>query len=238
METNRSEMYFQFKQFAVRHDGCAMKVGTDGALLGAWADCGGAATILDVGTGSGLIALMLAQRSEARIDAVDVDEAACRVAGENFERSPFAARLRVVQGDYRYFSPGKKYERVVSNPPYFVSSLQSPDGRRNGARHADTLSVHDLLERSASLLTADGRLSLIFPADGFESVREIAEQTGFYLLRRTWVSAVENRPPKRVLLEYGRRFAPPSEDRMCIETASHVYSREYVALTKAFYLKM
>ncbi|MDR0542361.1 MAG: methyltransferase [Dysgonamonadaceae bacterium] len=234
-----SNPWFQFKQFTVRHDLCAMKVGTDGTLLGAWVDVSGAKTILDVGTGSGLIALMLAQRSEdALIDAIDTDENACRQSEMNFALSPFVSRLRVVHGNFLHYFPLKACDLIVSNPPYFIDSLKSPDKQRTIARHTDELPLNGLLEKSAQLLTAGGRLSLILPAERFGFVQDAAARTGFFLVRKTEVCAVENRPPKRVLLEYARTFAPLAENKICIETAHHTYSEEYRALTKDFYLKM
>ena len=233
-----SNPYFQFKQFTVRHDLCAMKVGTDGALLGAWTNCFDAKAILDAGTGSGLIALMLAQRSDAFIDAIDRDENACRQAEINFSLSPFASRFRVFCQDFLQYCPEKPYDLIVFNPPYFINSLKSPDKQRTTARHADELSLNGWLEKSYQLLSAGGRLSLIFPADHFDSVRDIAVQTGFHLTRKTAVSAIENRPPKRVLLEYAKTFVRLAGNEIFIEKSDHSYSEEYKTLMKAYYLKM
>ena len=127
--------YFSFKQFTVYHDRCAMKVGTDGVLLGAWTDVSGARDILDIGTGTGLIALMLAQRSEAHIVAVDIDEDAVKQAKENVEKSPWPGRIEVERHDICCFNSDIRYDVIVSNPPYFFNSLKCPDGQRNIARH-------------------------------------------------------------------------------------------------------
>jgi tRNA1Val (adenine37-N6)-methyltransferase len=215
-----------------------MKVGTDGALLGAWADGSGAKTILDAGTGSGLIALMLAQRSNACIDAIDTDADACRQAESNFNRSPFAARLQVWQQDFLQYRPEQTYDLIVSNPPYFMDSLPSPDRQRTLARHAGAWDWAGWLTKSYQLLSAAGCLSLILPAGTFDEVQDIALQTGFYPVRKTEVSAVENRPPKRVLLEYAKTVAPFVENRLCIETAGRAYSTEYAALMRPYYLKI
>jgi len=215
-----------------------MKVGTDGALLGAWTNCCDAKTGLDVGTGSGLIALMLAQRSEAFIDAIDKDENACLQAGINFGVSPFASRLRVVCQDFLHYCPEKWYDLIVSNPPYFKNSLKSPDKQRTAARHADELSLNDLLKKSYQLLSADGRLSLILPADSFDSAQDIAAQIGFCLTRKTAVSHIENRPPKRVLLEYAKTVGALEENEIFIENSDCSYSEKFVALMKAYYLKI
>jgi tRNA1Val (adenine37-N6)-methyltransferase len=215
-----------------------MKVGTDGALLGAWTNCSGAKTILDVGTGSGLIALMLAQRSDACIDAIDTDVNACRQAEINFKHSPFAARLRALHQDFLQYGPEQTCDLIVSNPPYFMHSLPSPDRQRTLARHAGALNGDGLLAKSYQLLSATGRLSLILPAGHFDWVQDIAAQTGFYPVRKTEVSAIENRPPKRVLLEYAKSVEPLVENSLFIENADRTYSAEYLALMKAYYLKM
>jgi tRNA1Val (adenine37-N6)-methyltransferase len=232
-----SASFFRFKQFTVRHDCCAMKVGTDGVLLGAWVDCSRVETVLDVGTGSGLIALMLAQRSPAIIDAVDIDKDACRQAQINFENSPFRERLNIYRSSFPDFSPKMKYDLIVSNPPYFSRSLLSPDKGRTQARHNDTLPFEDLMGKSASLLSPDGKLSLILPFDAFDRIHALAEENGLFLNRKTLVSPLQDRAPKRILLEYSRHDCSLIENRLSIEKSHHVYSEEYIALTKDFYLK-
>ena len=161
--------YFQFKQFTVWHDKCAMKVGTDGVLLGAWCCVENITRILDVGCGTGLISLMLAQRCQAEIDAVDIDEAACIQARENADRSPFGDRLQIFHRPFANFvneSAGiRQYDCIVSNPPYFIDSLKCPDKQRNQARHTDTLTLEELIEGSKQLLAPQGKLYLILPFD-------------------------------------------------------------------------
>ena len=221
---------FQFKQFFVAHDRCAMKVGTDGVLLGAWAEPAvskvrpaSAFSILDVGTGSGLIALMLAQRLQTsplpspkerekgfRIDAIDIDEAAVEQAAENFRSSPwsehlhaFHARLQDWQIEHRTSSPRTlPYSLIVSNPPYFRNSLKNPDKALELARHTDTLSYTELLHHSARLLREDGRLCLILPAEAEEEVCVLAAQEGFVLTRVTRVYSKVSKPARRVLLAF------------------------------------
>lgn len=143
--------YFKFKQFTVYHDKCAMKVGTDGVLLGAWCDVAGARRVLDVGTGTGLIALMIAQRSEARITALDVDAAAVEQARENCSASPWAERIDVEQADFCSYRPDALFDCIVSNPPYFVEDVHCPDKQRNMARHTAGLTFSSLLERVGAL---------------------------------------------------------------------------------------
>jgi tRNA1Val (adenine37-N6)-methyltransferase len=233
-----SNPFFRFKQFTVHHDLCAMKVGTDGVLLGAWADCTNAKNVLDVGCGSGLIALMLAQRSEAEIDAVDIDENACEQSEINFRNSPFAGRLNVYHSDFNLYSSTRKYDLIVSNPPYFVRSLKSPNAGRCSARHMEKLRFEDLFGKSTQLLAENGKLSLILPADVFDLIQSIASCNHLFLSRKTTVKPLPASPPKRILLEYSKEKNPLKENELFIENPLHAYSDEYIELTKEFYLKM
>lgn len=230
--------YFRFKQFIVFHDRCAMKVGTDGVILGAWADCKGANTILDIGTGSGLIALMVAQRSRAVIDAIDLNEEAVEQARDNFAASPFAERLRAYRISLQNFCPERKYDLIVSNPPYFSASLKTPDPHRTAARHDESLTPEELLDYAVSLLSETGRIALIYPADNFERITSAAMNRGLFLSRKTLVSPTPQLPPKRVLLEYSQIETMCSEEKFHIETARHQYSEEYIRLTGDFYLNL
>ncbi len=234
-----------------------MKVGTDGTLLGAWARVEPwQKRILDIGTGTGLIALMLAQRTEdwgAAIDAVEIDEGAYRQASENFAASPWSKRLHAIHaaaGDYARQNSGR-YDHIVSNPPYFTDSLKAPDGRRAAARHADSLPYGELAALSAGLLTeagvhaetgqptGGGLLSVIIPFDSETHFRREADRCGLYISRRMVVKSLPDAPPKRVMLEFSRIFATTHEDgELLIETkAGGNYSEEYRQLTKDFYLK-
>ena len=162
-----SSPFFKFKQFTIWHDKCAMKVGTDGVLLGAWAPSG--SRILDVGTGSGLIARMLMQRCpEAEVEGIDIDEAAVAQAKENGVRA-FQARLQDWKSDI-----GNCYDLIVSNPPYFQNSLKNPDRGRELARHTDSLGYEELIAHSARLLKEEGQLALILPAEAEEEIRNLA----------------------------------------------------------------
>jgi tRNA1Val (adenine37-N6)-methyltransferase len=231
-----SNPYFRFKQFTVYHDLCAMKVGTDGVLLGAWADCDRAKTILDVGTGSGLIALMLAQRSKAQIYAVDMDENACIQAKTNFENSPFSSRLLVEKAAFQHWDTSLRFDLLVSNPPYFSDSLKSPDSSRCFARHNDGLGFADLIGKSISLMNPGGKLAVILPFDGFEGFQSLALANQLFLSRKTLVSSLPQRPVKRVLAEYSNQQTDYREDTLLIEKAPKIRSEEYAALTKDFYL--
>ncbi len=235
--------YFRFKQFVVYHDRCAMKVGTDGVLLGAWCDVAKCASILDIGTGSGLIALMIAQRTAdtAHIDGIEIDENAAMQAIENVARSPWHSRISIIHDDFLDYASNTRhrYDRIISNPPYFENSLLSEEPARMKARHTDRLTYTTLLSAAVSLLTADGTISLIFPADIYEYVSKIANLCGLYAYRIMWVSGRVGILPKRIMVEWGRcNVESPLVENMAIETAPLQLTPEYVALTRDFYLKL
>ena len=230
--------YFQFKQFTIWQDRCAMKVGTDGVLLGAWSDVSRAKRILDVGAGTGLVALMLAQRSEALIEAVEIDGDSAVQARENVEASPWGNRIRVTQIDFREFISHEKFDLIVSNPPYFSHSLLSPDKKRSTARHDNSLSANELIRDASRLLADWGELSLVLPADARQSICDIAHSYGLKPHRQLNIVTSPGKPAKRILISF--RFHPPvfAVEEMLIEEERHVYSREYTSLTKDFYLKI
>ena len=231
--------FFSFKQFTVRHDRCAMKVGTDGVLLGAWADVRHSRSILDIGTGTGLIALMLAQRCPlAHIVGIDIDEATVGQAQENMSASPWAERLCAQCQDVRSLRQEGGYDTIVSNPPYFVDSLKCPDEQRTTARHTDTLDIRSLLEAVSLLLTDQGRFSIILPAEQTEMLVRVAAEVGLYPTRHTAVITRPGLPPKRTLMEFGRVPMTYQPDELVIELERHVYSEDYITLTRDFYLKM
>lgn len=231
--------YFAFKQFTVRHDRCAMKVGTDGVLLGAWTDLSHSRRILDIGTGTGLIALMLAQRCmDARITAIDLDSAAVEQAQENIQASPWKDRIEALQQDICTYHPNGTFDTIVSNPPYFIDSLKCPDGQRSTARHTDTLDADRLIGKVSELLTSDGRFSIILPAEQTEDLIRVAGEKGLHPSRQTWVITRPGLSPKRILMEFRKTPATLQPDELVIELERHVYSEEYIALTKEFYLKM
>lgn len=231
---------FKFKQFTVFHDRCAMKVGTDGVLLGAWADIGGCRSILDVGTGSGLIALMMAQRNGlASITAIEIDSDAAMQARENVICFPFRGRIEVLPLSLQEFQSTVtgKFDAIVSNPPFFVNSLPSPDLRRTGARHAGSLTADELFSISRKLLSESGTLSLIYPFQDRELVMAAASRGGFGLLRETVVYPTPTLPPKRVLMEF--TAGPGGEsvgNDLVIEEERHRYSPAFATLVRDFYL--
>ncbi|MDH6311717.1 tRNA1Val (adenine37-N6)-methyltransferase [Parabacteroides sp. PFB2-10] len=233
--------FFHFKQFTIRHDKCAMKVGTDGVLLGAWAYADKAKRVLDIGTGSGLIALMIAQRSQALIDAIDIDEGAYVQSLENVADSPFSERIRVFHQSLEQFASEKRdsYDLIVSNPPYFISSLKPPTENRSIARHTDTLALDDLIRLSRSMLSDDGRLALILPYDQEKQLYDLTESEGLFVIRQTNVIPVVGSSPKRLLVEIIQKPSPTlTIETLTIEVERHKYTPEYQTLTSAYYLNM
>lgn len=235
-----SNPYFKFKYFTVYHDKCAMKVGTDGVLLGAWASISNCRNVVDVGTGSGLIALMLAQRNpEIRVLGIDIDANAALQASENFISSPFSKRLEARNSSFDEWvdSSREKVDAIISNPPFFATSLQSPDVGRTLARHNDTLPLQKLFAGTKRKLTDNGLLSLILPYNQKIKAVKIAESLRFSLSRITTVYPTPNSQPKRVLLEFVLQSVNVfHEDEIVIEKARHEYSSDFVSLLKDFYL--
>ncbi len=230
--------YFQFKQFKINQDRCAMKVGTDGVLLGAWADVSGVQSILDIGTGTGLIALMLAQRSSAAISGIEIDEEATAQAIENVRNSPWQERINIENVSLQAFmkNTGYSFDLIVSNPPYFNKSLKNPDDRRSVARHTDSLSRQDLIAAAVALLSGTGRLAVILPtAEGLEFILQ-AETNGLYCSKKTKVIPRPGAMEKRLLLEFSRTKRICLEDSLLIEIERHCYSEEFRRLTDAYYL--
>ena len=235
-----SNPYFQFKQFTVWHDKCAMKVGTDGVLLGAWTSVQGAHSILDVGTGTGLVALMLAQRSlpNTNIVALEIDEAAARQAKENIVRSPWKKQIEVVQADFRKYQSPEKFDVIVSNPPYFVDSLGCPDQQRNSARHNDSLTYEELLEGVTGLLTENGTFTIVIPKDVADRVKMIASEKKLQAVRQLNVITKPGGIPIRTLITFSFSNQECIVEELLTEVARHQYSKEYIALTREYYLNM
>lgn len=234
--------YFQFKRFTVKQDRCAMKVGTDGVLLGAWCDVKDAASILDIGTGTGLVALMAAQRSSAEIVAVELDESAASQAKENVDESPWKDRVLVICSSIQEYAvlAERGFDRIVSNPPYFQDALKSPKEGRSLARHTDSLSYEELVRSVANLLNPKGTFSVIVPTTEFSDMERCALGVGLRCIRRTDVLPTPTALSKRVLAEFSME---EGEERKCEELVveaggRHQYSEDYIALTKDFYLKM
>ena len=244
--------YFRFKQFTVWHDRCAMKVGTDGVLLGAWAGTSespeGASQpamtsaikrILDIGTGSGLVALMLAQRfPNALIDGIDIDSSAVLQAQANFSASPFCARLHAYSSPLQDWQPQEKYDLIVSNPPYFSNSLLCPDNTRTIARHNNTLPFAELLQHSNRLLSPCGTLALVLPADAEKEILTQARLQRLYCVRLCRVHTTAAKPVKRILIAFARRELTCTivPEMLYLSENGRPRSAAYSTLTRDFYL--
>ena len=227
---------FRFKQFAVEQDGVAMKVGTDGVLLGAWADCSKAKRVLDIGTGTGVIALMIAQRSDAQsIVGIDIDDSAAACAAHNFACSPWSATLRAEQSSAQAFDD-EQFDFIISNPPYFVDSLLCPDSQRTTARHTTDLTFEDLDKAVCRLLNKGGKFALILPV---EQMERYISMTQLHLVRRCDVCPVEGGAIKRIMGEFAKQPTTEIEiETIAIERGRRGdYTDDYRALTKDFYLK-
>lgn len=234
-----SNSFFTFKQFTIWHDKCAMKVGTDGVLLGAWVDVVHAKNILDVGAGTGLVSLMLAQRSTAKILGIEIDKEAFSQAEKNIKLSPWENRVKVQNIDFKLFKTDVKYDVIVSNPPYFSDSLVSPNKQRSIARHNQELSFNELIKGVSLVLTQDGVFSLIIPNEALSQVVDIANSLELYVVRQTDVLSVPNSSPKRCLISFSfTKNEYRSSDSLTIELSRHQYTNEYINLTKEYYLKM
>ncbi|MBN8696971.1 MAG: methyltransferase [Bacteroidetes bacterium] len=230
---------FAFKQFKINQDKCAMKVGTDAVLLGAWVNTANAKHILDIGTGTGIIALMLAQKSGAKIDAIDIDPNAFIQASENVNASNWKDRIHVQQISLQNFAKesDRKYDLIVSNPPYFVDSSKASEEARTNARHTDQLPYDALLNGVLSLLSPTGKFYVILPTKESELFRDLALENKLYLTKLTRVITRADKPEKRWLMRF--EFTPRSfsESAIIIEKDErHSYTEEYKELTKDYYL--
>ena len=228
---------FKFKQFEIHQDRCAMKVGTDGVLLGAWAP--GGKRILGIGSGTGLISLMMAQRfPEAQVLGIDMDGEACEEAAENVAESPFVDRVRIECCRLQDYHSEESFDAIVSNPPFFLNSLKNPDSKRTMARHTDSLPFRDLFRGAKMLLSDDGVFSVIVPAEVLEVVVSEACMLEFYLIRQCGVKTVERKLPKRYLLSFAKHRFNGMENTVKTMTDSEGNRSEwYAKITEEFYVR-
>ena len=241
---------FKFKRFEVVNERSAMKVNTDGVLLGALMTILPTdRTLLDIGTGTGTIALMAAQRlsqcgichadrsAENRVDAIDIDEASAEEAAANFRNSPWSEVLHAYHTSLDDFASDRKYDLIFSNPPYFEDSLNAPEERRNNARHTSTgLSYREILDFASQSLTDNGRVAFVLPAETEAALCRHARMNGLHLFRIVRVRTVPRKEPSRIIAEFSRMRKDTSEDTVLTIQNEGKYTEEYLSLMRDFYL--
>lgn len=236
---------FQFKEFKVHQDKTAMKIGTDGVLLGAWCSIDDFPdAILDVGSGTGIIAMMLAQRSDSMtIDAVEIDENGYEQSVENFEQSDWGDRLYCYNSSFQEFADEiaeeqETYDLIVTNPPFYTDDFETKNAARNKARFVSSLPFEDLIKNAVKILSEDGKFSLIVPFKEEQEIIRLSNAHSLFLNRKCTVQGNPKSEIKRVLLEFSFRQAEIISEHLIIEIERHQYTKEYMNLTKNFYLKM
>ena len=233
---------FQFKQFTINQDRCAMKVGTDGVLLGAWCPIdNNPFSILDIGAGTGILSLILAQRSNAfQIDAIEIDEDAYEQCVENFESSPWGDKLFCFHAGLDEFmeEPEDEYDLIISNPPFYTEDYKTENEQRDLARFSDALPFKDLVEAVNLLLSENGIFAVIIPFKEEEKFIALAKDFELHPFKITRVKGTPTTEIKRSLLAFSKTQKQTLIDELIIETARHQYTEEYIDLTKDFYLKM
>ena len=230
---------FRFKQFAVDHDRSSMKVGTDAVLLGAWCDVGGAHRVLDVGTGCGVIALMVAQRTpgSCRIHAIDIDQASVSEAQGNFLRSPWSHRLTVQLVDVNDFFSQASFDLIVSNPPFYNEDVLPPDAVRAAARHTHALSFNQLMQAAVRLLSPHGSIAVVTPVEARDALTAAATFAGLHLARFTQVHSTHAGPAKRLLWQWSKQPCLTQRDALTIHRPGGQFTDHYRTLCCDFYLK-
>ncbi len=231
--------YFRFKQFTIHQDRCVMKVCSDSCIFGAWTSkrLGGANKILDVGTGTGLLPLMLAQHSNASIDGIELDKGSSVQALENIKESSWNDRIHLEEADARNYSFKEKYDFIISNPPFFESDLQSPSDKKNNAKHATTFSLGDLMKVISRNLQPDGRFSVLLPFHRSDYFENLATSNGFYLQEKLLLRQTPRHEPFRSICLFG--YQKPESvvvEELTIKNAEGKNSREYERLMEAYYL--
>lgn len=229
---------FHFKHFSLYHDRSTMKVGTDAVLLGAWVSVKPTDWVLDIGTGCGILPLMLAQRGVAKVHAVDIDEASALEAAENFQASQWGRQLFAFHADIRHFALQCAYDLIISNPPFFINSFKCDVDRRNQARHTDTsLTFADLIAAVRRLLKPDGRFVVVLPERESHEFLPLAEQNNLYLSRKENIIPIEGKDPNRVNLEL--RYGKPETfemKKLVIRRNDGSFSDDYQSRVSDFYL--
>lgn len=233
---------FRFKQFTVNQDKCAMKIGTDGVLLGAWTSINNNPfSILDIGAGTGIISLQMAQRSDAEmIDAIEIDEDSYEQCVENFENSDWSDRLFCYHASLNEFAEeiDDEYDLIISNPPFYSEDYKSQNNSRDLARFTDALPFEHLIIGVSKLLSENGIFSVILPKKEEEHFKELAKEKNLFPQRICYVKGNPNSEIKRVMIEFSFQEQEPKIENLIIEKSRHIYTEEYIDLVKDFYLKM
>lgn len=231
--------YFKFKQFTVLQENTAMKVGVDAVILGAWTNPENAGNILDIGTGTGLLSLMMAQKSKALITAIEIDEKACEQAKINVQASNWSQRIEVLHASIQEFATktAQQFDLIICNPPFFTNSLLSSDEKRNLARHDNLLPINELLQHSKRLLTDNGYLYLIYPYEKLNSLIKEAVQYGLYPAKTLIIKGTAQKQPNRFVVKLGFEKCQNIEETLVVRaTETNEYTPDYKQLTKDFYL--
>ncbi|MBI4931676.1 MAG: methyltransferase [Bacteroidetes bacterium] len=233
-----SNAIFAFKQFKVRQDKCPMKISTDSVLIGAWVNPKGKNTILDIGTGTGILALMLAQRSSAMIDAIDICAEGCKQAAENFSNSTWSNKLTIQCTPLQEFFPKKKYDLIISNPPFFPCPKAHKEKDGAQARFNHKLSFAELADGVVRLLSPKGSFHVILPVHEGTSFTNEAEKRKLFLTDYVWVKTTARKKfPKRILMKFEFSQKQMNDDKILVIQSDNEYTKEYKELTKEYYLK-
>jgi tRNA1Val (adenine37-N6)-methyltransferase len=229
---------FKFKQFEIRHGSAGLKVNTDAILCGTWAEYTNDKFILDIGTGCGIIALIAAQKSNAEIHALEIEELAALEAIHNFKNCKWKNRLYLFKNSLQNYKPQIKYSHIISNPPYFIKSVPSVEERKKIAKHTHTLQYQDIFEFANQHLIENGKITLIFPYTYKTEVFSFALTYNLYPAKICVVSAVTNKKPFRIVCQFTSKYKPPTQTYLTIMENSKTYSKEYISLCKEFYTFM
>src|SRR5450755_3369608 len=227
--------YFRFKKFTIQQDRCVMKVCTDSCMLGAWTAlrAGGLKRILDIGTGTALLPLMLAQKSDARIDAIEWEPESCAQAKENILQSPWAGRIQILEGDARYYSFPDAYDFIITNPPFFESDLHSPELKKNRAKHEESLTMEELIAVIKSSLHAEGVFSILLPFHRTGYFEKLADTNGFFLREKLTIKQTPSHAAFRSIALFGsRKPGQVISNEMSIKNTEGKNSFEFVELMK------
>jgi tRNA1Val (adenine37-N6)-methyltransferase len=233
------ESVFRFKEFDIRQDISPMKVGTDSVLLGAWAEIPATGNILDIGTGTGVLALMAAQKSRGMVTAIEPDRPSYFQASENFSRSPWPERFNLINTSLQEFAANdtERFSFIISNPPFHSETITPPDKGRKNARNSESLPPDVLISSIATLLKPDGSAAIIYPYSQIKLLEDLINKNGLFISRKLLVRPIPGKDFHRILLQFGRMHANTITEELVIETGKrHHYSSEYKALTEPFYL--